>query len=334
MSTPAAIIAARIRDAFALHNQGQLDAAAAAYGAILEQAPRNFAAAQLLGVVHLERGAFELADQALAKALKIEPKDAATLSNRGLALRALGRLDEALMCFNKSAAFNPSAAETHYNRGITLHDLHRNDEALPALDKAIALKPDYAEAHSDRGDTLAYLARFDEALAAFDRALALRPADARTLHNAGHALKALGRYGEACTLFGRAIAAQPGLAAPHIGISECLLVQGDFTNGWAAYERWVATAAESNRRTFAVPRWHGDTDITGKTILLHAEQGFGDTIQFCRYVPQVTARGAHVILEVQPSLARLMATVPYDATIVARGNALPPFDVQIPLMNL
>ncbi|TAL04801.1 MAG: tetratricopeptide repeat protein, partial [Rhodospirillaceae bacterium] len=335
MSTPSHAIAAQVREAFTLHMQGQLDAAEPKYRAALEQAPRNFIALHMLGVLHLQRGQNAEAERFIGKALKIEPKDATALSNRGLALRALQRFDEALLCFNKSAAFNPVAAETHYNRALTLHDLGRYDEALTAFDRAIILKPDYAEAHAGRANALASLSRLDEAVAGFDAALALHPADTHTLHNRGHALMRLGRYNEACDDFARAVERQPDFAEAHTGIGECLLVQGNFAIGWKAYEwRWAARSLATAQRDFPAPRWHGDEDITGKTLLLHAEQGFGDTIQFCRYASVAVARGAHVVLEVPAELRALLATIGPSIRVVARGSTLPAFDYHAPLLSL
>jgi tetratricopeptide (TPR) repeat protein len=195
----------------------------------------------------------------------------------------------------------PEHAEALLNRGATLHELKRFDEALASYDRALMLWPDYAEALSNRGWTLHELKRFDEALASYDRALTLRP-DYAEAH-----------FNEAC----------------------CRLLIGDFDRGWEKNEwRWETGQARNTKRNFAQPQWIGSADITDKTILLHAEQGFGDTIQFCRYVPLVAQRAARVIVEVQRPLHGLMCTLSGATQIVSRGDPLPDFDMHCPLFSL
>ena len=163
------------------------------------------------------------------------------------------------------------------------------------------MRPDYAEALSNRGNTLQELQRFEEALASYDRALALRP----------------------------------DFAEAHFNEALCRLLIGDFDRGWEEYEwRWETGQLRKGKRNFAQPLWLGSNEITGKTILLHAEQGFGDTIQFCRYVPFVVERAARVILEVPKPLHELMSTLPGAAQVISRGEPLPDFDIHCPLLSL
>jgi hypothetical protein len=195
----------------------------------------------------------------------------------------------------------PSDAAVLDDRGVTLHKLRRLEEALANHDSALASRPDYAEALANRGVVLYDLKRFDEALASYDRAIALRPdyADA-------HFLK---------------------------GLSS--LVTGDFERGWIEYEwRRKAPAAGIAERDFPQPLWLGADDVAGKTILLHSEQGFGDSIQFCRYAPLVAAYGARVIVEVEEPLRGLMTGLAGAAQIIAKGRPLPDFDFQCPLLSL
>jgi tetratricopeptide (TPR) repeat protein len=231
----------------------------------------------------------------------VEPDHAEALTNRGVALHDLARYDAALANHEHATAVRPSDAAVLDDRGVTLHKLRRLEEALASHDSALASRPDYAEALANRGVVLYDLKRFDEALASYDRAIALRPdyADA-------HFLK---------------------------GLSS--LVTGDFERGWIEYEwRRKAPAARITERDFPQPLWLGEDDIAGKTILLHSEQGFGDTIQFCRYAPLVAAYGARVIVEVEEPLRELMTGVAGAAQIIAKGRPLPDFDLQCPLLSL
>jgi tetratricopeptide (TPR) repeat protein len=311
-------------------------------------------------------------DEALAsfdRALALRPAYADALCNRGAALHALKRYDEALAACDRSIALQPDYAEAHSNRGNTLRSLRRYNEALAACDRALALAPDFAEAHCYRGSALHTLQRFDEALASFDRALALRPAYADALCNRGAALHALKRYDEAlvacdCSIasqpdyaeahsnrgvtlqdlmrceealasFSRALMLRPDFAGAHNNEALCRLLIGDFERGWQKHEwRWQADQLANERRHFPQPLWLGSGELAGRTILLHAEQGFGDTLQFSRYVPLVAARGARVILEVQRPLQDLMRTLAGAAQVVSQGEPPPAFDLHCPLLSL
>ncbi len=216
-----------------------------------------------------------------------------------------------------------------------LEELRRFDEALESYDRAIALRTDYAEAHSNRGVALEKLMRFDEALASLDHALALRPDFAEAHANSGLAQQRLRRFAGALTNYDRAIAVRPDFAEAHHNEALCRLLIGDFRRGWQKHEwRWETGQLNAAKRNFAQPLWLGSDEIAGKTILLHAEQGFGDTIQFCRYAPLVVERAAHVILEVQQPLRQLMHTLARAPRIVAAGEPLTDFDLQCPLLSL
>jgi hypothetical protein len=179
--------------------------------------------------------------------------------------------------------------------------LDRPEPALADVERALALKPDYAEAINHRGLALQDLNRHREALDAHRRALALRPDGAEA------------RYGAATAL----------------------LALGDFDKGWRAYEaRWSKTDLAPFRRMLPRPLWLGDAPIEGKTILLHAEQGFGDAIQFCRYAPLLAGRGATVIVETPPALRDLFGSLAGAAQVVSRDDKLPPFDLHCPLASL
>ena len=200
----------------------------------------------------------------------------------------------------RALALDPRNVEALSNRGAALRNLDRPAEALADYDRALALSPSHAQAHTNRGVALASLNRFAEAEAAYDRALALDPADARARYNRGLAR----------------------------------LVQGDLAGGFADHEaRWTGSDTQQGPRPFAAPQWRGE-EAVGRTILLHAEQGLGDTIQFARYVPLVARRGATVILEAHGALAPLLAPLEGVARVVERGATLPSFDLHCPLMSL
>ncbi len=276
-------------------------------------------------------------EEALAshdRALAARPDYTDALTNRGATLHALKRYDEALASLNRSLALNPDNADALINRGATLNAVRRFDEALIDYERALALAPDNAEAHLNRGVSLHDTGRFEEALASYDCVLMQRPDDAEALTNRGASLHGLGRFDEALASYHRALTFEPDYGQAHFNESLCRLVQGDF-GGFAKYEwRWETDQLKDGKRNFAQPTWTGAIDLAGKTILLHAEQGFGDTIQFCRYTPLVAQRAARVILEVPEPFRELAASLPGGAQVVARGETLPDFDVHCPLLSL
>ena len=479
----AAALAAQLQQALALHQQGRLREAEAAYQIVLQQQPAHFDALHLLGVIALQNGqtlrAIDLITQALAhersnayaysnlasayqklgrypeaivrferalalrpdfvealsnlgntlrdagrredalasynRALALKPDRPDVLANRGNVLRELRRFDEALDDFDRGLALDPQSAVLLFNRanglfdlgrfddalidydaalaiapdycqaishrGSTLRALKRYDEALAAIDQALRLQSDSAEILTNRGDTLGEVARYEEALSDYDRALALKPAYPEAWCNRGNVLRALRRYDEALASYTAAIDIDPEHAVAHMNEGLCRLLVGDMAVGWEKYEWRFKTpdmlphvrrfeqsvgaptgeASGKSEESFeeslgqptsqrpaqplsppptqprSQPLWHGQVPLSGKRILLYAEQGFGDTIQFCRYAQLVAELGAHVILEVQPALKSLLvqsADFAGIAQVFAQGEALPEFDYQCPLLSL
>lgn len=362
-------VSADLKSAIALHQRGQLGDAEALYRKILQAAPTQFDAQHLLGVLKHQQGGNEDAVTLIAAALQQRPNEAVALTNygavlnglkrftetvaccdkaialkpdhpeafnnRGVALKELGRTDEALESYDKAIALRPSYAEALNNRGIALREIKRTTEALASYDRAIALKPTYAEAYNNRGVALAELKRFNEALISYAMAITLRRSYAEAYNNSGSALYLLKRLDEARTSYDQAIACNADHADAHWNKAQLTLLRGDFAGGWAEYEwRWKIGANARAAQDFSQPRWQGGDVIAGKTILLHSEQGLGDTIQFCRYAPLVAERGAQVILEVQGPLRRLMTGLPGVTQVIARGEPRPAFDFHCPLLSL
>ncbi len=316
------------------HQQGRNDEALPLIGAALEFAPRNVAILSNYGLALSALGRHDAAVAAFDRALALDPKHAAALNNRAADLKELERYDEALASCERALAIAPDFADAHCNRGIVLLKLDASEEALASFDKAIAIDPADARAHSNRGAALQALERFEEAVASCDRAIALRPNYAGAFHNRALALIELGCHDEALAAFQEVFAVDPGHSAARWHEALLRLLRGEYAAGWDGYEwRFKHKEIGLRPRNFSVPQWRGEP-LAGRTILLHAEQGFGDTIQFARYAPMVAAQGARVILEVQPALVSLMASLPGIAMIVDRGDTLPAFDVHCPMPSL
>lgn len=266
------------------------------------------------------------------RALALQPDHIETLIALGNSLQAQRRYAEALAAFDRVLALDPALPEIHSNRGNALWGLQRPAEALASYEAALARKPDYADAHNNRGLALLELNRPDEALTSLERALALKPDYTDALINRGNALRDLNRSREAIESYDTALALKPDLADGHWNKALEQLLLGDFAQGFANYE-WRWRRADAVPRGFTQPQWRGE-DLRGRTILLHAEQGFGDTLQFVRYVPMVAAKGGNVILEGPDGLLPLLAGIEGVAARVSRGAPLPPFDLHCPLMSL
>jgi tetratricopeptide (TPR) repeat protein len=277
-------------------------------------------------------------DEALAsynRAIALRPDFADVYSDRGNALKELNRYTEALASYDRAIALRPNLAIIHYNRGNVLQDLLRFEEALASYERAIALRPDFPEAFSNRANVLQRLKRFVEAVASYDRALTLRPDFSDAFSNRGAALQELRRHDEAVASYSQAWKIRPDYADAQYNEALCRLVVGDFARGWELHEsRWQTAQLRNDKRNFTQPLWLGSENISDKIILLRSEQGFGDTIQFCRYVPLVAARGARVILDVQVPLTGLMGSLAGTTQVLSTGFALPYFDTHCPLLSL
>jgi tetratricopeptide (TPR) repeat protein len=321
----------------ALRQLKRFDEALASYDRALALKPDYFDALNNRGVTLHEIRRFEEALASYDRALALRPDYFPALTNRGITLHELKCFDEALASYDRALTLKPDQAEAFSNRGNALRQLKRFDEALASYDRALALKPDYFDALNNRGVTLHEQKRFPEALASYDRALALRPDHCPALTNRGFTLHQLRQLDEARVCYDYALALNPGYVDGHFYKAQLLLLKGDYDAGWREYEwRWLRWNEENPQyiRDFAKPLWLGQAAIEGKTILLHAEQGIGDTIQFCRYAPLVAGRGARVLLEVPVQLKDLMASLTGVAEIVAGQDKLPDFDLHCPLLSL
>ncbi|MDI1272022.1 tetratricopeptide repeat protein, partial [Polaromonas sp.] len=328
-------VADKLGKALALHQKGDLDGAEALYKAILAAQPRHSDALQLLGTIAVQRNNHASALVLFDRALEINPRDATALSNRGAALLDLDRPEEALKSCELALRTRPDYAEALNNHGNALWVLRRFAEAVQSFDRALTLRPDYPEALSNRGAALRSLRRPAEALDSYNEAIRLKPDHAGALSNRGAALQDLNRLPEAVQSYARAQQLKPDYAEAHNNEALCRLLMGDFAAGWKKYEwRWKKEPGLSLERKFNRPLWLGKESLAHKIILLHAEQGLGDTIQFCRYVSQVAALGARVVLEVQPSLKGLLGQLEGVGLVLGRGERLPDFDYHCPLLSL
>jgi Flp pilus assembly protein TadD len=285
--------------AMSLHRAGRVREAESIYRQVITAHPNHASALQLLGSLYADTGQFT----------------------------------EAIDLINRAIQLNPNVSQSHANLGAIHARNKRFDEAAIALQRAIQLDPNSAPAHYNLGGV--YLAQFDfaRAIPAFQAAISLNPKWPDAHNNLGLAFRNTAKHHEALASFKRALALKPDYASAHWNLSWTLLILGDLKPGWLEYEWRTQCPAGSPPRPFPEPQWRGE-DLAGRTILLTAEQGFGDMIQMIRYAPLIAARNAKVIAESPPELATLFQSVKGIQQIVTTGQPLPKFDLHCPMMSL
>jgi tetratricopeptide (TPR) repeat protein len=279
---------------------GQFVAASACFQQALQLQPDDPDTLNNLGTALWEQGRHAEAESRYRRAVQLRPGDFAAWNNLGNALREQGRAEEAADCYRQTLRLQGGSAEAHLNLGVVLSDLGVLEESAARLGRALELRPDWPAAFDHLGMTFGRQGQFDKALACYEHALHL----------------------------------QPDFPEAHRNRAMAWLAQGDFEQGWPEYEwRWQCRGRPSS--AFSQPRWEGD-DLNGRTILLHSEQGLGDTLQFIRYASLVKqcGSGSTVVLSCPQPLVRLLARCRGIDRVLATGAALPEFDVHAPLMSL
>ncbi len=287
-----------------------------------------------LGNLLNDRGQHDEAIAAYRQAIALRPNYAEAHGNLGNVLRAKGRLDEAIAAFRQAIAFKPNFAEAHSNLGISLREKGQQAEAVACCRQAISLRPNYLEAHITLGNALKDKGQLDEAIAAYQQAIRINSDCAEAHYNLALAFKDKRQLDEAIAAYRQVIRLKPDGAVAHNNLALALLTRGYFREGWEEHEwRWKWTDFPTLPRNFPQPQWDG-CPLEGRTLLLHLEQGFGDAIQFIRYLPLVAQRGGKIIVECHTELRRLFQTIAGTSQIVTRGQPLPAFDLHCPLLSL
>jgi tetratricopeptide (TPR) repeat protein len=281
---------------------------------------------------HYQHGRPREAVKSYLATLEADPGNLEAYSNLALIHVQTGRLAEAESCWRSIVRLAPDLPAAHNNLGATLRSLGRPAEAVEAFRTALRLNGAYAEASNNLGAALCELARFEEAVPHYMDAIRAMPNYPKALCNLGSALRDLRRFDEALECLSHALRIAPDFAEAHVVAAELLLLTGRLEPGWREFE-WRMFLPRAGRRNFLAPGWRGGA-TGGKTILIHAEEGLGDTIQFCRFIPKLAAAGHRIVLEVQAPLLRLCAQLPGAEAVSAAGGALPPHDLQCPLLSV
>ncbi|WP_315730115.1 MULTISPECIES: tetratricopeptide repeat protein [unclassified Bradyrhizobium] len=326
-------IDARLNLANLLARVKRFDEAICEFRELLRYKPDSAAAYNNFGALWLELNALDESEPCFRSALQINPNFAEAYNNLGLLLAKVGLVDDAEFNLREACNLKPHFPEAFNNLGDLLRGRGNLDESEACCREALRLRPDYPSAQLNLGNALREAGRFHEAEACYELVLASNPVWPEALNNMGSLLFDLGRPDEAIARFQAAVAQKPDYADAHANMAIAMLLAGQFEDGWLKYEwRWKQEKSRPYLRNFSEPMWDGG-DIGDRVLLLHAEQGLGDTLQFCRYVPQIV-EGRRVILEVQSTLVSLLERLPGIERIVARGEPLPHFDLHCPLLSL
>lgn len=350
----------------ALHQQGRLDRALVLYRKILKVNPRDFNALHLSAVAYIRLDKKQEAIPFLERAVEVIPSHSEAWFHRGICYEAVGHSCKALDSYNRAISCNANHVAAHFHAGLVLgkngdlaesrkyfgkvieldpsnftayanlgatHEKSGQYElAAESFYKAIELNPGYWGAYLGLGIALMGLKQFDNALNALNKAAEINPDDANIHFTKGIALFGLQQINASLNSYDRAIALDPQFIAPRWNRSILLLKMGRYLEGWSDHELRIQTLP-SEKAKF-VPRWRGPEPLSGKSILLYSELGFGDTIHFCRYAKVLRDVGANVILEVQPEVRDILRGLDGPSQVIVRGESLPSLDFQIPLLSL
>ncbi len=300
---------------------------------MLEVEPDRLELIHELGVLLQQQERFDEAVDHYRQALERRPKEVALYVGLAAVFHGAGNAAAAAEVCEMALRLDGSCAEAHNNHGAALKTLGRLDQAEQSLRRAVALRPGYLEALGNLGNVLKLRGDAAGAVDCYRQVLERQPDNATVCSNLGNALLALGHVEQAAECYDLALRQAPDLPAAHWNRALLWLQQGDFQRGWAEYE-WGFAAGERPSREFQQPRWQGEP-LAGKRLLVWAEQGFGDTLQFARYLPQLRQQGARVIFECQPELTALVRDSGVADTVIGGGDESPgDFDFQVPLLSL
>jgi tetratricopeptide (TPR) repeat protein len=303
-------------------SEGRLTEAEAVCRQILQAQPNLPEAEHLLGVIAHQNGKLGDAIEHVQRATKLAPQVALFHANLGEMYRLAGRPKLAVEEARRALAIDPKLPAALSNLGVALYELKDYEEAARTQRKAIAANPNFAEAHSNLGNALHALKRFDEAVAAYRHAIALNPNYADAWANLGTTLHHGGSFDEGISALRRAIALAPHHANAHSGLGILLLMRGELGEGWDEYE-WRLRSSERKGPRFPEVPWQGES-LAGKHIYVQAEQGFGDTLQFARYLPLLAARAGSVTVRVHQQLVSLLReSLPGTTVLGDRGDPAP-----------
>ncbi len=357
-----------LQAALQAHQGGKPQDAERLYRQVLSVEPRNPDALHLLGLLAFQLGKLDIARELMGQSLRIAPNVPGFLSNYAEVLRCSGKPQEAAEMCRRAVTLDSGNADAWGNLGIALYDMGRKSEAIQCYERAIALRPGFRDALNNLGTVLKELKHYDAAIPVFRKCIAHHPNHVPAYNNLGNVFEAMGRFHDAIDCYNKVLTLDPNcleahnnLAVTYDGLGDydlalkfyekavsirpenprchfnlalTLLRVGEMDRGWREYEwRWQCNDFPSERRNFKQPIWKGD-DLQGKTLLLYAEQGKGDAIQFARYITPCSKFNGKILVEVPSDLVPLVKLIKGADEVIGRVNEQTKFDLQLPFLSL
>ena len=313
------------------HQAGKLPQAEQIYRQILATQPGYPNALHLLGLLAIQSGRALEAVLLIEQAVAADPAQAVYHGNLGSAYLLAGRHEEAFASLKQAIARDPLYPDAHYNEGVVHHHFGRLEASVASYRRCLELRPNHFQANVNLGVVYQDLSRLAEAQQHYERALELQPGSAAAHYNLGGVLKNQGKFAAALEYYDKALRIDPNYGPAIASRAVVLLTLGDLAAGWAGYEFRVG-CPPFDTMSFPQPRWDG-SPLGDRTLLIHCEQGLGDTLQFIRYVKMVQERGTKIIIAAPPSLIPLLSQSGFSG-LVSKKDALPPFDAHVPLLSL
>ena len=324
-----------LQEAGACLQDGRLDEAQRISRLVLSSHPESSLALNIMGTAQLRLGDLSNAVRSLLESLSLDSNQISARSNLGYAYFLQKNLESALEQFNIAIRSDPIFVSAYNNRGLAYLALNQIDRAQSDFETALGLRPNYAEVHNNFGNLYLQTDQINLAINSYRQAIYFNPGFIDARMNLSKALTSLNLIDESLSCLAEILGLKPNYPVAMWAVGLNQLLKGNYVEGWKHYEwRWLSPTFGHNPRNFPRPLWTRDSSITDQTILIHAEQGFGDTIQFCRYIPMLAALGANVMLIAQPELRGLILSSNLKCRFFEPGEKLPPFNFHCALMSL
>lgn len=288
-----------------------------------------------LGVAYLELDRPEQTREFCEKAITLRPDYTAALNNLGTAHKNQGSYTDAIQYYERALSINPNLLEARNNLGLSMmFGMSAIESAINCFQEVLKQDPQHPQALNNLGITLCHQGLFEEGILSYRKAINIKPDYTEALSNLACALRATGKIQEALKIYEEVLKQELSFAEAHNNYAMMLLSVGEFSKGLREYEwRWKTSQLKDAVRDFRRPLWQGE-DLSGKTLLVYAEQGLGDTLQFCRFIPTIKRKNINILLEVPDSLARLAKTLKGVDKVIISGHDIPDFDYHCPMLNL
>jgi len=324
----------KLAEGVRLYQQQQWHAASRMCEAVLTREPKQFDAQHLLGLIAHQQQDYDRAIKCFTQAIALQPLNATPYYNLGLTLQERKEYASALRLYQMALELQPANAKILNNHGIVLKELKRYEQALGSYAQAIELDPDYAKSYVNRAGVWLRVGNIEAALCDCDQAIHLQADYVDAWFNRAFVLAESGRHAEAITHYQYVLALDPHHKMAQFALSLCYLITGDLLHGWQQYEwRWQDSSLGIKKPNLPQPEWDGHSSLLGKKVLVYFEQGLGDSLQFCRFILPLQARGAEIILLIQPALQALVQSLDPEIQVVS-GGQLPEVDYLAPLLSL